>query len=140
VGYNPQGREIGSVEVVLEPGARDDPLLGRLPGRFQAHACHAQTVLRLPPGARRLAASARDATQAYTVGGCAWGVQFHPEFDAAALRAYLRHERAVLLAEGQDPDLLLAEVVETPAAARVLRRFGELVGEGVEKGKKGIGE
>jgi GMP synthase (glutamine-hydrolysing) len=137
VGYNPRGREIGTVEVAIQNGAHDDPLLGDLPVRFQAHACHAQTVLRLPSGARRLAASARDANQAYAVGGCAWGVQFHPEFDAAALRAYLRHERAALLAEGQDPDALLAEVVDAPAAARILRRFGEIVRD---QGIRGKGE
>jgi GMP synthase-like glutamine amidotransferase len=35
--------------------------------------------------------------------GNAWGVQFHPEFDADVMRFYLRQFRQVLIDEGQEP-------------------------------------
>jgi GMP synthase (glutamine-hydrolysing) len=54
-------------------------------------------------------------------------VQFHPEFDAEAIRAYLAARRERVSAEGLDVDALLAGIRDTPAAARLLRRFAELI-------------
>ena len=51
VGPNPRGRESGTVEIMLRDEARPDPLFAGLPATFRAHASHAQSVLRLPPGA-----------------------------------------------------------------------------------------
>ena len=82
VGDNPNGREFGTVTVDLEAEAADDPLLGGLPARLPVQVCHTQSALTLPAGARRLAHGSRDANQAFVVGEAAWGVQFHPEFDA----------------------------------------------------------
>jgi GMP synthase (glutamine-hydrolysing) len=75
----------------------------------------------------RLAESDLDPVQAFAVGERAWGVQFHPEFDAHAVRAYLAARRDAASAEGLDPDALLAGVRETPSGPRLLRRFAELV-------------
>jgi GMP synthase (glutamine-hydrolysing) len=133
VGMNPRGREMGTREVELVDGAGADPLFGTLPRRFAAHTTHLESVLELPSGARRLAANPADPHQAYAVGERAWGVQFHPEFDADVMRGYLGERREVLAAEGLDPDRLLREVRECPESAGLLRRFGELV-EASERG------
>ncbi len=69
--------EIGWYEVELTPAAADDPLLSRLPQRFEAFQWHYYTY-ELPAGAKELARS-RVCTQAYRLGEAAWGVQFHPE-------------------------------------------------------------
>lgn len=123
VGNNPNGREFGTVNIELTAAAADDPLLGGLPARLPVQVCHTQSALKLPPGTRRLAHSARDANQAFVIGESAWGVQFHPEFDAEVVAAYIREYAARLRAEGQDPDALSAGCHETPHGAAILRRF-----------------
>lgn len=123
VGDNPGGREMGTVEVDLHAADGDDPLFAGLSRRFTAQATHLQSVLRAPDGATVLAASAKDACQAFRWGRSAWGVQFHPEFGAAHMRGYLRARRDALLREGADPDVLLRAVRPASQARRVLRRF-----------------
>ena len=125
-GDNPAGREFGTVDMDLTEAAAADPLFSGLPGQFGVQVSHAQSALSLPPGAVCLAASRREPHAAFRVGRCAWGVQFHPEFDADVTRASVRHAAADLLAEGQDPDALEAAVRETPHCAAVLARFGRL--------------
>ena len=128
VDYHPDGREIGTVPVALTAAAFGDALLGGLPSRFLAHTSHSQAVLRLPDSAVLLGASAHDAHQAFRIGERAWGVQFHPEFTARIMRTYVQVRHAVLREEGFDVDTLLRDVVETPAASAVLRRFAALCG------------
>ena len=127
VGDNPNGREFGTVTVKLEAEAADDPLLGGLPARLPVQVCHTQSALALPAGARRLAHGDRDANQAFVVGEAAWGVQFHPEFDAEVVAAYIEHYDARLRAEGQDPAALIAGCEDTPVGTTILRRFGQIV-------------
>lgn len=129
VGPNPRGREIGTIRLRFAPEARQDALLGALPARALAHATHLEAVLELPLGARRLAESDVDPNQAFAIGARAWGVQFHPEFDADVMRGYLEGRRAALRDEGLDADRLLAEVRETPEAAALLRRFANLLSD-----------
>lgn len=75
--------EIGWHEVVLEPAASADPVLGFLPERFTAFGWHSYEA-DLPPGASALARS--DAClQAFRAGEAAWGIQFHAEVSAADL-------------------------------------------------------
>jgi GMP synthase (glutamine-hydrolysing) len=129
VARNPRGREIGSVRVALRAEARSDPLLGGLPELIDAQATHVESVLELPPGARWLASSAGDPHHAFALGPRAWGLQFHPEFDASVIRHYLAERRELLAAEGLDAAALLRGVVESPASASLLRRFARIVAE-----------
>lgn len=128
VGYHPQGREIGTVAIDNTAAAQQDALFGAMPKRFLGHTTHSQTVLRLPAGAVLLASSAHDVHQAFRVGRNAWGVQFHPEFDAQVMRAYVGERRTALLTEGFDVDRLIASVFETPEATHLLREFALLTG------------
>lgn len=123
VGDNPAGQEIGTMALELHPAAQDDPLFRGLPVRFAAHTTHLQSVLQPPPGAQVLARSARDGCQAFRVGECAWGVQFHPEFSAATMRGYVAGRADAVRAEGGDPAALQRGVRAAPLARRVLRRF-----------------
>jgi GMP synthase (glutamine-hydrolysing) len=127
VADNPNGLEFGTVAVRLAEDAAADALLGGLPDPLPAQVCHRQSVLRLPAGAVGLATSALDGYQAFRVGDNAWGVQFHPEFDAAVVRAYVDAFREELGAGGQDPEAIRRGVAETPQAAGVLRRFAGIV-------------
>lgn len=130
VSDNPNGREVGTTDVQLNGYAQRDSLFGGLPPLLKAHVCHTQSVMQLPAGATVLAASARDRHQAFVVGECAWGVQFHPEFDADATRFYIQHEQDKLIQEGQDIDQLFAGVQETPEASGLLGRFARLINGG----------
>ncbi len=129
VGPNPRGRQIGTVNVALVAGANGDALLGSLPESFPMHASHVESVLELPPGAELLATTLGDPHHAFRVARRAWGVQFHPEFDADIMRGYLEARRNVIGAEGLDPDALLGAVREAPQGSALLRRFAELVAD-----------
>jgi GMP synthase (glutamine-hydrolysing) len=129
-GWNPNGVEVGVVDIELLAGAASDPLLGGLPTTFPACVSHRQSALLLPPGAALLARSALEPHHAFRVGN-AWGVQFHPEFDVAVMPAYIAGFREVLLAQSRSPDDLLAALRPTPASAAVLRRFAAVVRDGI---------
>lgn len=127
VGYHPQGRETGTKIVELFAEAEHDPLFKALPKRFNAQLTHKQSVLSLPPGAVLLGQSDFEPHQAFRVGDCAWGVQFHPEFTDAIMRAYLEVQAPELSREGLDGEALLGEVKPAPEASSLLQHFSELV-------------
>jgi len=127
VARNPNGREIGTVEVSLNAAASDDALLGAFPSEFPVQASHVEAVLDLPKQATLLASTSLDAHHAFHVGGRAWGVQFHPEFDADIMRGYLDARREVIESEGLDVEELQRRVSDTLVGATVLRRFGSML-------------
>ena len=129
VSRNPKGREIGTVRIQLAPAAHEDALLGDLREPCYAHTTHRESVLELPQGARLLASSELDANQAFAVGPRAWGVQFHPEFDADVMRAYLEGRRAVLQSEGLDPDAIERAARDTSHGPTVLQTFATICAE-----------
>jgi len=126
VDFHPGGREVGTVSVRVLPEGREDALLCTLPSIFQAHCSHAQSVLALPEGAVRLAASEFEAVQAFRFGPSAWGVQFHPEFTESVMVRYIERQRSELEEQGLNADLLIAEVAQSPASI-VLAQFATLV-------------
>lgn len=129
VGYHPKGREIGTVTIKLNAEAKEDPLLNVLPTEFPAHVTHSQSVLKLPPGAGLLASNEFEPHHAFRLGKSAWGVQFHPEFNARIMRFYIDEIAESLNQEGLSPDLLRNNVAETPDSNMLLRRFIEIQGQ-----------
>ena len=127
VGVNPRGREIGSVHVEIGDAAREDALLRGFAGPLRVQATHVESVLEIPPGARLLGSSAGDPHHAFSVGGTAWGIQFHPEFDAATVRHYIEARREMIRDEGLDPDALKRGTRDAPDGGAILRRFAELL-------------
>jgi GMP synthase (glutamine-hydrolysing) len=115
VDYRDQGMEIGTHQVQLAPAAAGDELLGIMPARFDAHLVHSQSVIELPTGATLLAANAVESHQSYRVGNSTWGVQFHPEFDATAMRFYLSELKKEATNSARD----------TPDTPKLLARFAE---------------
>jgi len=127
VGNNPNGREYGSTEVQLTPEAKDDPLFHGFPNPLKVQESHTQSVRILPPGATVLASGIMDHHQAFVVRENAWGVQFHPEFDAEIVRTYIRKNYNVLVKEGQNPELLIEVCSDDGFGKKLLKRFTELV-------------
>ncbi|WP_426389074.1 glutamine amidotransferase [Variovorax sp. R-27] len=126
-GDHPQGAEVGTVTVTLDDAAATDQLLRGLPAQFPAHVVHWQSALRLPEGAVRLAGNDHEPVHAFRAGAHAWGVQFHPEFDAGVMRGYIDQLAGDLARAGTDPAALREHVVPTDAAAGLLGRFARIV-------------
>ena len=127
VGWNANGREIGTVEVQLTEETGDDPLFGGLESTIWVHESHSQSVLVLPKGARRLAFNRHDDNQAFAFGKRAFGTQFHPEFDAEIVRSYIDERRVEIESEGLDPDGLQMTARDSRVGGLLLRRFAALV-------------
>jgi GMP synthase (glutamine-hydrolysing) len=104
-------------------------LLSHLPDELIVHATHVESVLELPPGAVWLGESEGEANHAFAFGSAAWGVQFHPEFEAEMMRGYLAQRADMLREEGIDPERLIADVVHSPHGTAVLQRFREIVAD-----------
>ncbi len=126
VGPNPNGRQIGTVTATMLDTARDDPLLGSLPLQFKTQVSHMESVLELPPDAKRLATSPLDENFVIRFSENAWGVQFHPEFSAAVIAKYIAYRSEVIRQEGLNPEQLLANVKATEQANSLLQKFAEI--------------
>lgn len=79
VAVGDRGIETGVASVRWRDEATDDRLLGALPDPFTVGTMHSDMVETLPPDAVWLGESAQYPHQAFRVGACAWGIQFHPE-------------------------------------------------------------
>ena len=88
---DPAGLELGVTDIQLTDVAAKDPLFRVMPERFQALSAHSDGFRRLPEHADLLAESDRY-WQAFRVGTCAWGVQFHPEVDRATFDRWARND------------------------------------------------
>ncbi len=125
--YHGSGMEIGTVGIALCEEARDDLLFCDMPGSFDAHTIHSQTVLTLPDGAIRLASNAHDTNHAFRVGRNAWGVQFHPEFGKGIMDSYIKEVSKTHDLDGYTQAALLENTRETHEATSLLKRFTRIV-------------
>jgi GMP synthase (glutamine-hydrolysing) len=131
VRFNPRGREIGTVDVRLTSGAKNDPLFGTFSDLLHLPVAHRQAVVRVPPQASVIGTSALDPNHVIRYGSAAWGVQCHPEFDANIVRAYIDASRDNMLQEGLDPEAIWHSATDTADGTFILRRFTEIVRKGV---------
>lgn len=123
VDYLPGGREIGTMLIRVAEHAKNDAVASTLPASFRAHTTHEQSVLELPKEATVLAGSERDPHHLLRYGKNAVSVQFHPEFNADVMRAYIHRKRADMHREGFDPHHTFRQVAPTPIARRLIRYF-----------------
>lgn len=130
-GFHPDGPEIGTMDIHLTDAAADDPIFSYLPSQFPGHATHYQCALSIPSGAVLLAASDHEPHQAFRYGNHVWGIQFHPEFDAEAMRYYVVQQAEKIEEHGGNVDALLSNVKETRKSAGIMVKFVEYCrGEG----------
>ena len=122
-GYHENGIEIGSVDINLEENAKNDEIFSKLQNSFKAHTIHSQTVIKLPKNATRLAFNSHDKNHAFKVGNCAWGVQFHPEFDENIMNLYIKE-----VAKKKDLEVgkLISFSENTNVATIILKEFERL--------------
>ena len=90
VGPRALGLSFGTIPVIRTPRSDADPLFGKMPATFPAHVIHQQVVMSLPPDTVVLGQSPADPHQILRFAPQVWGVQFHPEFPAAAIDGYAK--------------------------------------------------
>ena len=132
VRQNPNGWEVGTVDVALTDEGARDPLFVGLPGALRVNQSHQDEVATIGPTTRVLAASAHTAHQAIAVGDHVRGVQFHPEMDATVIQRIVEHRRRILLddarrrcRDGFCVDRVIAGANDCPDGERVLVNFVE---------------
>ncbi len=82
------GPEVGTLLVAKRDAAARDPLLAPAPMTPDVIQFHHDEISVLPPGATLLASSPKHANQAFRVGPCAYGLQFHIETSPATVLAW----------------------------------------------------
>jgi GMP synthase (glutamine-hydrolysing) len=107
--------EVGWQEVQISAAGAADPVLGPLAPRARTFQWHSYECV-LPRGAVALAHS-QVCTQAYRLGGCAWGIQFHAEVTPADAWNWVE-------TYGSDPDAISAEVEPDTLRAQTQRSIG----------------
>lgn len=100
-----EGPELGAGLIAKRDDAMDDPVFGALPMLPDVLSWHYDAVTELPPGATLLASSPRCGNQAFRVGSCAWGLQFHIETTPEMVADWARRDE--LADRGADVDTLL---------------------------------
>ena len=111
----------------LTEAADTDTLFSSMPKRFPAQVSHRQSVLRLPPEAKRLGTSEKEAHQAIAFGPRAWGIQFHPEFDFRIIDHFIRYHASSVAATGGNVEIIQQNTRPTPESSSLLLQFAQLV-------------
>jgi GMP synthase (glutamine-hydrolysing) len=127
VADNPNGREMGMVRLDITPAAAGDRLLGNFLPSMIVPVSHKQSLVELPAGATLLASSAREPHQAFRFGDNAWGLQFHPEFDAEITTTYIDYCHDALVAENQNPDDLRKSCIDSGKGSELLQNFRRII-------------
>lgn len=111
VGPGDDGPELGARLVSKRDVAADDPVFAEIPLSPVVVQWHWDVVAELPPGAVLLAASPRYPNQAFRVGDCAYGLQFHIETPAEMVQSWASADADQVRAAGFDPDVVAARAV-----------------------------
>lgn len=110
VEHNPGGHTIGLRQVDWEPPVLFDPLVRDIAGEDRAVFWNQDVVVTLPSGAELLASGLDGQVQAARLAPTVWGVQFHPEVDAAIARDWAAEDAETLAGLGLDAAELVDEL------------------------------
>ena len=126
-----EGPELGARLVGMRDVAAGDPVFWDLPMSPVVVQWHWDQVVDLPPGAVLLASSPRCVHQAFRVGECAWGIQFHVETPPAMVERWVLADTDGVVEAGLDPETVLARTVAELGEVEdvwrtVLERFAAL--------------
>lgn len=119
VARNPEGREIGTVPLVV---TEENPLLRRS-ASMRVNASHLDSVVALGDGTKKHGHTDLERNAVVHFGARSWGVQFHPEFDREIVGCYVRERRDALVADGLDPDAVLAGLDDCADGRAVIPNF-----------------
>ncbi|GEP39575.1 aminotransferase [Nocardioides psychrotolerans] len=130
---NPRGQQLGLIEVGWTAEAATDELVGPVATPRRGVHWNDDVVTVLPEGATVLAQTDAGEPQAVRFGPRSWGVQLHPEVDAATLRPWAEEDREAHVLRGIDQETLLRAVEDaadelTEAWRPLARSFARIVG------------
>ena len=116
---------VGTSPCRLTPEGLDDPILHRLPPRFDAFVGHKEAAQDLPPGCVHLVASLACPYQMIRFGDNVYATQFHPEADAAEFELRIRIYRDRGYFRPQDATRLISmcRAARVTAPQEILRNF-----------------
>lgn len=134
VARNPRGQTVGLQPVGWTAEAAADAWVGSRTGAEVAVHWNNDVVVSLPEGAVALARTPGGEVQVARLAPLAWGVQAHPEVDAATVAGWAADDRDDLVALGLDEDAVLAAVRDAGPSLEahwrpLVTRFAEIVGE-----------
>lgn len=101
VGFNPNGKEVGALQLLFEDTCKEDKLFKSFLGqKHYVSVTHSQSIIKAPDfkDFYILAKSDCDSFEAVHFTGNCWGVQFHPEFAQKATEEYEKEEHTCKLA------------------------------------------
>jgi GMP synthase-like glutamine amidotransferase len=117
-------KELGTLEVELTAAGREDRLFAGLTPRFGSFQWHHDSF-DIPAKGVLLAASPACPHQAFRIGPCAWGTQFHPEVTEEIIRAWCALDPAT---HGRADELVAAWEAESSYGATARRLLENFVG------------
>lgn len=128
-------RMLGWYEAERLEDSEGDPVFGALPRRLSALHWN-EDVFELPAGAVELLSRPGPGVEAFRAGASAWGIQFHPEVDAALFEHWCRgYPEQLAEADISAGEARAAQVRHMPAqetlAAALFGAFAHLVTERV---------
>ena len=107
VDWNPNGRQIGSINMQLNNDVHNDPLFSQLiysdQKTIEFYATHLQSVTRLPKEVTLLGCTSNDKNHCFRYKHNIWGLQFHPEFNSSIIRKYIVARSDDIFNEGLNP-------------------------------------
>jgi GMP synthase (glutamine-hydrolysing) len=107
---NPRGQQVGLIPLGWTDASVEDALFGPLATPRRGVQWNDDVVTALPVGATLLAETPYGEVQAVRYAPAMWGVQLHPEVDAAVLQPWADEDRGSHETRGIDTDALLREV------------------------------
>ncbi|GAA4885274.1 type 1 glutamine amidotransferase [Kitasatospora terrestris] len=132
----PRGRmpEVGATPLRRLPAADRDAVFGGVPEGALAAQWHWDEITALPPDAVALLGGDDSRHQAFRVGACGWGVQFHPEVLAAVTADWAGSDGPAVKAAGGDPQAAVDSVrAAEPELRAVWGAMAEAWGEVVRR-------
>lgn len=116
---NPNGQQVGVLDVGWTAEAAGDPLLGPLAGpAARAVQWNNDIVAEAPAGAVVLARTPRGEIQSARFADTVWGVQWHPEAGEEICRGWAEHDRDEAAERGVDLEAYVAHVAEATEELR----------------------
>lgn len=107
---NPNGWQVGLLEVGWTETAATDALVARLPDRLRAVQWNKDVVVQAPEGAAVLAVAPGGEIQAARFAPLTWGVQWHPEADATVAGSWAGGDAEDHARNGIDQAAVLAGI------------------------------
>lgn len=129
VDWNPLGRQMGQVSVDFTDAINNDRLFQSFLSQKRSIpfiATHQQAVTELPSEVTLLGTTELDKHHCFRYKNHMWGLQFHPEFNAAIITDYIKTRSSDLIKEGFDPQQMINNIGQDDYGSALMQSFKDL--------------